>query len=114
MYAEATSFILTGENLKYLIALLNSKLLTFSFKSFYAGGDLRGNTFRYKKAFLEKLPIPKIPVKQQQPFIKLVDKIIADKKAGKDTSALEREIDKLVYGLYGLSEDEILIVEGGK
>ena len=36
------------------------------------------------------------------------------KKAGNDTSALEREIDVLVYGLYGLSDEEILIVEGGK
>jgi hypothetical protein len=36
-------------------------------------------------------------------------------KAGNDTSALESEIvDVLVYGLYGLSEEEILIVEGGK
>jgi hypothetical protein len=34
------------------------------------------------------------------------------KKAGNDTSALEREIDAKVYGLYGLSEEEILIVEG--
>ena len=41
-----------------------------------------------------------------------VIKILADKKAGKDTSALEREIDKLVYALYRLTEDEILIVEG--
>ena len=34
------------------------------------------------------------------------------KKAGNDTSALEREIDVLVYGLYGLTDEEILIVEG--
>jgi hypothetical protein len=35
------------------------------------------------------------------------------KDAQADTSALEREIDRLVYGLYGLTEDEIRIVEGG-
>jgi hypothetical protein len=49
---------------------------------------------------------------QQQPFIELVDKILAEKKAGNDTSVLECEIDGLLYGLYGLSEEEILIVEG--
>jgi hypothetical protein len=49
---------------------------------------------------------------QQQPFIELVDKILAEKKAGNDTSVLECEIDVLVYGLYGLSDEEILIVEG--
>ena len=49
---------------------------------------------------------------QQQPFIELVDKILVDKKEGQDKSALELEIDGLVYGLYGLSDEEILIVEG--
>ncbi|EAH8659906.1 class I SAM-dependent DNA methyltransferase, partial [Campylobacter coli] len=37
-YAEATSFILTGENLKYLIAFLNNDFVAFIFKTFYAGG----------------------------------------------------------------------------
>ncbi|ECB9958344.1 class I SAM-dependent DNA methyltransferase, partial [Campylobacter coli] len=36
-YAEATSFILTGENLKYLIAFLNNDFVAFIFKTFYAG-----------------------------------------------------------------------------
>ena len=45
---------------------------------------------------------------QQQPFIELADIILADKEEGQDTSALELEIDGL---LYGLSEEEILIVE---
>jgi len=49
---------------------------------------------------------------QQQPFIELADIILVDKKEGQNTSALEREIDGLLYGLYGLSEEEILIVEG--
>ena len=33
--------------------------------------------------------------------------------AGADTSALERDIDELVYALYGLTPDEIKLVEGG-
>ncbi|EGU0561926.1 class I SAM-dependent DNA methyltransferase, partial [Campylobacter coli] len=65
-YAEATSFILTGENLKYLIAFLNNDFVAFIFKTFYAGGNLGENGFRYKKAFLEKLPIPKINSKNQK------------------------------------------------
>ncbi|EGC7427502.1 class I SAM-dependent DNA methyltransferase, partial [Campylobacter coli] len=71
-YAEATSFILTGENLKYLIAFLNNDFVAFIFKTFYAGGNLGENGFRYKKAFLEKLPIPKINSKNQ----KLADELI--------------------------------------
>ncbi len=49
----------------------------------------------------------------------LVDKILQAKivKANDysppqaDTSQWEREIDRLVYGLYGLSEEEVRIVE---
>ena len=59
--------------------------------------------------------MPKDGSSQQQPIIALVDKILATKKSNPqaDTSAWEREIDELVYELYGLKEDEIKVVEGG-
>jgi hypothetical protein len=62
---------------------------------------------------LSEIPIKKIPDDEQKSFIKLVDRILAAKRANPqaDTSALEREIDKLVYHLYGLTEEEIKIVE---
>ena len=51
---------------------------------------------------------------QQQPIIDLVEKIVAAKAAdpAADTSALEQGIDRIVYELYGLTEEEIAIVEG--
>jgi hypothetical protein len=59
---------------------------------------------------------------QQKPIIALVDtrlkqvrtSVLATKKANPqaDTSKLEHKIDELVYKLYGLTEDEIKIVEG--
>ena len=58
-FVEATGFILTGKHLDYLIHLLNSKIIAYIFKRFYAGGGLGEQGFRYKKAFLENLPIPK-------------------------------------------------------
>jgi adenine-specific DNA-methyltransferase len=61
---------------------------------------------------IEQLPILKIPESEQQPFIELVDKILLDKKAGKETKELEEQIDQLVYKLYELTEEEIKIVEG--
>ncbi|EFB0718535.1 class I SAM-dependent DNA methyltransferase, partial [Campylobacter coli] len=116
-YAEATSFILTGENLKYLIAFLNNDFVAFIFKTFYAGGNLGENGFRYKKAFLEKLPIPKINSKNQKiadELINLVDEILKVKEQDKNanTQELENKINSLVYKLYNLTEDEIKIIEG--
>ena len=55
-----------------------------------------------------------LPTKEKQrPFIKLAEKITAAKQANPDadTTADEKEIDRLVYELYGLTEEEIEIVE---
>ena len=59
-FPEATSFIMTGKYLEYLLLAFHSKLLTYAFKTFYAGGGLGETGYRYKKAFLENLPVYKI------------------------------------------------------
>ncbi|RVZ63542.1 class I SAM-dependent DNA methyltransferase [Helicobacter pylori] len=113
-YAEATSFILTGEHLRYLLGMLHSKLITFAFKTFYAGGGLGESGYRYKKAFIERLPIPKITEKNQEladKIIVLVDKILQAKDPKANTQGLEKEIDALVYQLYNLTDEEIKIIE---
>ena len=110
-YPEATVFFITGEKLKYLTGLLNSKAVTFFFKSFYMGGELVGK-IRYKKAFLEQTPIPNPSNSEELAIVNIVNLIITLKQERKDTTALESEIDQLVYKLYGLTEEEIKIVEG--
>ncbi|GAA9640915.1 class I SAM-dependent DNA methyltransferase [Helicobacter pylori] len=118
-YAEATSFILTGEHLHYLLGMLHSKLITFAFKTFYAGGGLGESGYRYKKAFIERLPIPKITPKNQE----LARKITAcaqaileakEKDPKANTQKLEKEIDALVYQLYNLTDEEIKTIEEGQ
>ncbi|MGN8403477.1 class I SAM-dependent DNA methyltransferase [Helicobacter pylori] len=118
-YAEATSFILTGEHLRYLLGMLHSKLITFAFKTFYAGGGLGESGYRYKKAFIERLPIPQITEKNQELAHKitaLVDKILQAKAKDPKTNTqeLEKEIDALVYQLYHLTDEEIKIIENGQ
>ena len=105
-FPEATTFTITGLCLKYLVAILNSKLLTYSFKTFYAGGDLRGNTFRYKKAFIENLPLPQINENRQRPFEILVDCVQFARANQHDVEAalFESVIDGLVYDLYFAEE----------
>ncbi|QTP04074.1 class I SAM-dependent DNA methyltransferase [Helicobacter pylori] len=118
-YAEATSFILTGEHLHYLLGMLHSKLITFAFKTFYAGGGLGESGYRYKKAFIERLPIPKITYKNQElarKIIALVEQILAlkEKDPKANTQRSEKEIDALVYQLYHLTDEEIKIIEDGQ
>ncbi len=115
-YAEATSFILTGEHLRYLLGMLHSKLITFAFKTFYAGGGLGESGYRYKKAFIERLPIPKITPQNQELADKITDGAKAileakEKDPKANTQELEKEIDTLVYQLYNLTDEEIKIIE---
>jgi len=72
LYPEATTFFIYGEHLKYLTAFLNSKTITFCFKTFYAGGELVGK-YRYKKSFLENLPIPKPTDENESAFENIVE-----------------------------------------
>ncbi|WP_154508558.1 class I SAM-dependent DNA methyltransferase [Helicobacter pylori] len=118
-YAEATSFILTGEHLCYLLGMLHSKLITFAFKTFYAGGGLGESGYRYKKAFIERLPIPKITPKNQELADKITDGAkaileVKEKDPKANTQKLEKEIDALVYQLYNLTDAEIKIIEEGQ
>lgn len=95
-------------SVKYIIALLNSKVLDYYFNKVF-------NEYEVKPLHLAQLPIKRIPLDAQQPFISLVDQILAAKKAdpAADTSAWEAEIDELVFDLYGLTEDEKELVRGG-
>jgi hypothetical protein len=58
--------------------------------------------------------MPNISASKQKPIITLVDQILSMKKKNPtaNTISLEFEIDRLVYGLYGLTKEEIKIVEG--
>lgn len=102
-YPEATAFLITGNHLKWLTAFLNSYPITKLFRIFYAGGELVGK-YRYKKAFIENLPIPE-PLPEYEPTIsQLVDylthyKSLQFEKSGDKmiSDFYEAIIDALVY-----------------
>lgn len=98
--------------LKFLLGVLNSKLPLFYIKVKYSSSSYCGG-ITFSKDMINNLPIPIASKQQQQTIIDLVNKIITTKKANPqaDTSNWEKEIDKQVYQLYGLNEDEIKIVE---
>jgi adenine-specific DNA-methyltransferase len=73
---------------------------------------MQGGYLLYSSPNLSKMYIKQITPEEQKPFIELVDKTLAKKKSGEDTSELENTIDAMVYKLYELTADEIKIVEG--
>jgi len=111
-YVSATFYVIKTKrvDLKYLSALLNSKLIKFWLKN---QGKMQGDNYQIDKEPLLNLPLKIINAKQQKPFIKLVDQILEKKKDNPeaDVGELEGEIDEMVYGLYNLTEEEIKIIE---
>ena len=111
IYGEATSFIMIGVSLKYLCAVLNASLIRWFLQQVAPTSGM--GTLRWKKVYIETIPIPIISVDKQQPFVLLIEEILATKDANPDadTTELEEQIDRLVYDLYGLTEEEIEAVE---
>ena len=99
------------KDLNYLIGILNSNLTTFWFNTAFLNID---SIFPHiQKNQLEAIPIVQADKTTHKDITTLVDKIFSAKKANPhaDTSEWEKEIDELVYKLYGLSEEEIRIIE---
>lgn len=102
----------TGFDIKYILALLNSKLINWFYVNRFTNES--NLTVNLSKEYLSLIPIKKSDKNIQTSIIRSVDKILSSKKQNQqaDTSGLEAEIDKLVYQIYGLTEEEIKIVEG--
>ena len=110
-YHNDKTFHLVSESIFWLGAFFNSKLFDYCFRNNFP--ELQGGTRELRKVFFDKIPVKKISKEEEIPFQSLVEKILALKKENPsaDTSSLEAEIDQLVYELYGLTEEEIEIVE---
>ena len=96
----------------YLLAVLNSRPISFWFGHKF--GKLQRGLFpQFKINELASFPIPSCTNEQEVHLANLADKIMMAKRTNPfaDTSSLESEIDRLVYQLYGLTEEEIAIIE---
>ena len=110
-FGEATVFIMTGEYVKYLCALLNTNLICWFFKQVAPTSGL--GALRWKKVYIEEVPIPRLSAEEQFPFVQLMDSILAETTSdpSADVDEQEAEIDRLVYELYGLTAEEVAAVQ---
>ena len=93
--------------LKYILGLLNSKLLNFIYKSKYKSEKVTFSEIQANS--VKKLPIV-ISTKNKQKIIELVERLLSS-QGSEDSTAISHELDLLVYETYCLSEEEITIVE---
>ena len=110
-YCNNKGYILTGTSLKYLLAVLNSSLITWWVSSTAATTGM-GLT-EWTIVTVERIPIPKASDIEQRPLVALVNRILSASDTDLSSArarALQAEIDRLVYRLYGLSGEEIRMV----
>ena len=99
------------ELLKYLLAIINSSLIRYYWQIMFS--DFK-STFPQVTIFsLSQIPIANFQTELKESIIKIVNQILTAKKSTptSDTSALEKDVDLLVYELYGLTAEEIKIIE---
>ena len=128
---KSTSVVFFNGDLRYLVGLLNSKLVDFYYDTVFGGNKLAGGYLRIGPPQLSTIPIVDIDFSKAQEraphdkLVALVEKMLAlhqqlaAAKTPQDTTLLQRQIaatdkqiDQLVYALYGLTDEEIALVEG--
>ena len=90
-------------SLKFLLALLNSKLY---YIWLFNKGKRKGDILELFPTSLYEIPIKIVSDEEQQKYVQIVERIIELKKLDKDTQELENQIDEMVYDLYELTEEE--------
>jgi len=104
-----TSYVIRAKQ-KWILGLLNSKVVFWFYTK--TSSQIRGGFVRFIAQYVSTIPVPVNA--DTNSLEKLVAKNLAAKQTdpSADTSAFEREIDERVYRLYGLTKEEIAIVEG--
>ena len=97
-----TCRIIVGKELSFLLGVLNSKLFFYAIKHFYGGGVLGEHGIRMKHTFFQNFPC----IQYNSTINKLV-KELTEKKNAK----VENQIENKIYNLYGLTPQEIQMVE---
>lgn len=110
---KSTSIIFASQtcDLYYLLGVLNSHLISFYVRSYFSGNRLKGNYLRIGSPQLRQLPIC---IPENCAFmVKLVRQRLVESIPSK-LQTLDRQIDQLVYQIYGLTDLEIQIIEQAK
>lgn len=104
---EATTFMLSGDNLFYLLAFLNCSISEYLFSTI--GTTTGVGTVRWKKYKILELPIPEYDASELQ--IDLINTCKNAVETREETPVYEKRINSIIYQIYGLTEEEIEYVE---
>ncbi len=93
-----------------IIGIINSKLINFWFEFYYKTTKVSGNYFDLNGNQISSIPLP-VRMEKDKEIDTFAQQIIRAKKESSDSASYEKNIDFIVYHLYGLTYDEVLIVD---
>ena len=96
-------FIITGQNMAYLNAFLNSSLFKYCFRNSFP--ELQGGTRELSKIFFDKIPVKLVSLEQNEIFRKIVNSVQSDY-----TIEQTKYIDTLLFDLYNLTTEERKVI----
>ena len=96
-------FIITGQNMAYLNAFLNSSLFKYCFRDSFP--ELQGGTRELSKIFFDKIPVKLVSLEQNEIFRKIVNSVQSDY-----TIEQTKYIDTLLFDLYNLTTEERKVI----
>jgi hypothetical protein len=117
MIPQGGVYFLTLNNsysLEYILGILNSDLMSAIYKILFGGMHMGGGYLRFRTKFLECLPIPLTPKKDEKEVENIVTEILSileDDKKSSEIKSLVNELNKKIYEIYGISDKEKSIVE---
>ncbi|MDV3600060.1 restriction endonuclease [Elizabethkingia anophelis] len=97
-------FIITGLNIEFLTAFLNSSVFKYCFRDKFP--ELQGGTRELSKIFFDKIPVINVSESINNQFKDIVSNIQKFRRLGKETKDLELKIDNLIFDLYDLTKFE--------
>lgn len=116
-YCKDTFFVANLNNkpkndfdIKFFLALLNSKLLHYYYANIYKGTHVAGGYLHYLISYLNSLPVAEPTPKQQAEIIFWVEKILKAEEKN-EFAKIDNQIDRLIYKLYNIDNEGIKIVE---
>jgi TaqI-like C-terminal specificity domain len=112
---KSTVIVLEGLKLplKYALALLNSRLISFWYRNHFKSMSLAGGYLRIGQNEIRSVPIAEGNEQKRQELLRITDAILEKKTSTPeaDTTDREHQIDCLVYDIYGLTPQEVAAVE---
>jgi adenine-specific DNA-methyltransferase len=111
MFLTNSAYFMTGKHLKYILAVLNSKVADYYF--FQITATIAGGRKRYTGQYVGRVPVPQIAEKEEEPFNKVVDYILflksgeTNQEVRQACNYFESILETMVYELY--FEDEVKV-----